>query len=426
MYLFAASMIFMFVNQYIDIIFRVWAAWNRAEDRYFPSLHKACCKPKIGRVIVQNQGCIMSLYPIYNFSAGPAVLPEAVLETARQEMLDYNGTGFSVMEMSHRSEMFLSILHHAEQDLRQLLKVPDNYKILFLQGGATTQFNMAVLNLARGFRTADAVVTGNWSRIAYEQMSRLTDTEIRLAAHGGEQFDYLDLPPVETWDVAPDSAFVHFAVNETVNGLQYREVPRLSDGMPPLVCDMSSEILSREFDVADYGLIYAGAQKNIGPAGVTVVIVREDLLERCPNDIPDVFNYRSHINRDGMYNTPSTYAIYMSGLVFRWLQTQGGVKKIEEVNRIKAQTLYEAIDGSGGFYINDIHPDARSKMNVVFKTASEDLDRRFVLEAELQGLCLLKGYKTVGGMRASIYNAMPLEGVRALADFMRDFQRRYG
>ncbi|KLR75765.1 MFS transporter [Neisseria gonorrhoeae SK33414] len=389
-------------------------------------MHKACCKPKIGRVIVQNQGCIMSLYPIYNFSAGPAVLPEAVLRTAQQEMSDYNGTGFPVMAMSHRSEMFLSILHHAEQDLRQLLKIPDNYKILFLQGGATTQFNMAAMNLAHGFRTADAVVTGNWSRIAYEQMSRLTDTEIRLAAHGGEQFDYLDLPPVETWDVAPDSAFVHFAVNETVNGLQYREVPRLSDGMPPLVCDMSSEILSREFDVADYGLIYAGAQKNIGPAGVTVVIVREDLLERCPNDIPDVFNYRSHLNRDGMYNTPSTYAIYMSGLVFRWLQAQGGVKKIEAVNRLKAQTLYETIDGSGGFYINDIHPDARSKMNVVFKTASEDLDRRFVLEAELQGLCLLKGYKSVGGMRASIYNAMPLEGVRALADFMRDFQRRYG
>ncbi len=426
MYLFVVGMIFMFINQYIDIIFRVRAAWNLAEDRYFPSLHKACCKPKIGRVIVQNQGCIMSLYPIYNFSAGPAVLPEAVLETARQEMSDYNGTGFSVMEMSHRSEMFLSILHHAEQDLRQLLKVPDNYKILFLQGGATTQFNMAAMNLAHGFRTADAVVTGNWSRIAYEQMSRLTDTEIRLAAHGGVQYAYKNLPAVEDWDVNPDSAFVHFAINETVNGLQYQTVPKLSDGLPPLVCDMSSEILSREFDVADYGLIYAGAQKNIGPAGVTVVIIREDLLERCPNDIPDVFNYRSHINRDGMYNTPSTYAIYMSGLVFRWLQTQGGVKKIEAVNRLKAQTLYEAIDGSGGFYINDIHPDARSKMNVVFKTESEDLDRRFVLEAELQGLCLLKGYKTVGGMRASIYNAMPLEGVRALADFMRDFQRRYG
>jgi phosphoserine transaminase len=368
----------------------------------------------------------MSAHSIYNFSAGPAVLPEAVLRTAQQEMLDYNGTGFPVMAMSHRSDMFLSILHHAEQDLRQLLNIPSNYKILFLQGGATTQFNMVAMNLAHGFATADAVVTGNWSRIAYEQMSRLSNAEIRLAAHGGEQYAYKNLPAVEDWDVNPNSAFVHFAINETVNGLQYQNVPKLSDGLPPLVCDMSSEILSREFDVSDYGLIYAGAQKNIGPAGATVVIIRNDLLERCPNDIPDVFNYRSHINRDGMYNTPSTYAIYMSGLVFRWLQTQGGVKKIEAVNRIKAQTLYETIDGSGGFYINDIHPDARSKMNVVFKTASEDLDRRFVLEAELRGLCLLKGYKTVGGMRASIYNAMPLEGVNALADFMKDFQRRYG
>jgi phosphoserine transaminase len=368
----------------------------------------------------------MSAHPIYNFSAGPAVLPEAVLRTAQQEMLDYNGTGFPVMAMSHRSDMFLSILHHAEQDLRQLLNIPSNYKILFLQGGATTQFNMVAMNLAHGFATTDAVVTGNWSRIAYEQMSRLSNAEIRLAAHGGEQYAYKNLPAVEDWDVNPNSAFVHFAINETVNGLQYQNVPKLSDGLPPLVCDMSSEILSREFDVSAYGLIYAGAQKNIGPAGATVVIIREDLLERCPKDIPDVFNYRSHINRDGMYNTPSTYAIYMSGLVFRWLQTQGGVKKIEAVNRIKAQTLYETIDGSGGFYINDIHPDARSKMNVVFKTASEDLDRRFVLEAELQGLCLLKGYKTVGGMRASIYNAMPLEGVNALADFMKDFQRRYG
>lgn len=368
----------------------------------------------------------MSLAPIYNFSAGPAVLPEAVLRTAQQEMLDYNGTGFSVMEMSHRSDMFLGILHHAEQDLRQLMKIPSNYKVLFLQGGATTQFNMVAMNLVHGFRSADAVVTGNWSRIAYEQMARLTDAEIRLAAHGGEQFDYLDLPEPDTWDVDRDSAFVHFAVNETVNGLQYAEMPKLPAGMPPLVCDMSSEILSREFDVADFGLIYAGAQKNIGPAGVTVVIVREDLLERCPDSIPDVFNYRSHLNRDGMYNTPSTYAIYMSGLVFRWLQTQGGVKQIEAVNALKAQTLYDAIDGSGGFYVNRICPRARSKMNVVFQTGSRELDSRFVLEAELRGLRLLKGYKSVGGMRASIYNAMPLQGVQDLVEFMRDFQRRYG
>lgn len=368
----------------------------------------------------------MSTAPIYNFSAGPAVLPEAVLRTAQQEMLDYNGTGFSVMEMSHRADMFISILHHAEQDLRQLLNIPDNYKVLFLQGGATAQFNMTAMNLAHGFERIDAVVTGNWSRLAAEQMPLLSTAEVHIAAHGGDLFDYKDLPAVEDWDISKDSAFVHFAINETVNGLQYQDVPKLSDGMPPLVCDMSSEILSREFNVADYGLIYAGAQKNIGPAGVTVVIIRDDLLERCPKNIPSVFNYRTHIEKDGMYNTPSTYPIYMSGLVFRWLQTQGGVKAIEAVNRIKAKTLYDAIDASGGFYINPIAPGARSKMNVVFKTGSDKMDKLFVQEADLRGLRLLKGYKTVGGMRASIYNAMPLAGVEALVGFMQDFQRRYG
>lgn len=368
----------------------------------------------------------MSAHPIYNFSAGPAVLPEAVLRTAQQEMMDYNGTGFPVMSMSHRSDMFLSILHHAEQDLRTLLSIPSNYKILFLQGGATTQFNMVAMNLAQGFKRADAVVTGNWSRIAAEQMQRLTDARVHIAAHGGETFDYKNLPAVDDWDISKDSAFVHFAINETVNGLQYKDVPKLSDGMPPLVCDMSSEILSREFNIADYGLIYAGAQKNIGPAGATVVIIREDLLERCPNNIPDVFNYHAHLNKNGMHNTPATYPIYMSGLVFRWLLAQGGVKKIEAVNRIKAQTLYDTIDGSDGFYRNPIHPDARSKMNVVFETQGGRLDKLFVQEADLNGLKLLNGYKTVGGMRASIYNAMPLEGVTALAEFMREFQRRHG
>ncbi|QEY24724.1 phosphoserine transaminase [Neisseria animalis] len=368
----------------------------------------------------------MSVRPIYNFSAGPAVLPESVLRTAQQEMLDYNGTGFSVVEMSHRSDMFMSILYHAKQDLRQLLAIPNNYKVLFLQGGATTQFNMVAMNLAHGFKRADAVVTGNWSRLAYEQMPLLTDARIHLAAHGGEQFGYYNLPAVESWDIDKDSAFVHFVSNETVHGLQYQTMPKLADGMPPLVCDMSSEILSREINVADFGLIYAGAQKNIGPAGVTVVIIREDLLARCPKNIPAVFNYQTHIDKDGMYNTPATYPIYMSGLVFRWLQTQGGVKKIEAVNQLKAQKLYQAIDGSGGFYQNPIADGARSKMNVIFKTANADLDKKFIQEAELCGLRLLKGYKSIGGMRASIYNAMPLEGVEALIDFMADFQRRYG
>ena len=368
----------------------------------------------------------MSTTPIYNFYAGPAVLPDSVLRTAQSEMFDYNGTGFSVMTMSHRSDVFMSILYHAEQDLRQLMDIPDNYKVLFLQGGASAQFNMVVMNLANGFKSVDSVVTGNWSAIAHAQMGKLSDAEIRLAADGGRDYQYTNLPPVSAWDIDKNSAFVHFVINETVHGLQYREVPKLADDMPPLVCDMSSEILSRRVNVADYGVIYAGAQKNIGPSGATIVIIREDLLERCSDRVPDVWNYRSHVNRQGMYNTPATYPIYISGLVFRWLQSQGGVGQMETINTLKARTLYDAIDGSGGFYINNVHPGARSKMNVIFTTGKKELDQLFVQESTTRGLRLLGGYKSLGGMRASIYNAMPLQGVEALIEFMKEFQRRYG
>ena len=364
--------------------------------------------------------------PIYNFSAGPAVLPESVLRTAQSEMFDYNGTGFSVMTMSHRSDVFMSILYHAEQDLRQLLHIPDNYKVLFLQGGASAQFNMTVMNLSNGFKRVDSVVSGNWSRIAHQEMGKLSDVNIHLAAHGGEMFDYTDLPPVASWDIDPSSAFVHFVINETVHGLQYREVPKLGADMPPLVCDMSSEILSRRVNVADFGVIYAGAQKNIGPSGTTIVIIREDLLDRCSSRVPDVWNYRSHINRQGMYNTPATYPIYISGLVFRWLQSQGGVEHMETINTLKAKTLYAAIDNSGGFYRNRVAPAARSRMNVIFTTGNQELDELFAQESTTRGLRLLRGYKSMGGMRASIYNAMPLQGVEALIEFMREFQKRYG
>lgn len=364
--------------------------------------------------------------PIYNFSAGPAVLPESVLRTAQSEMFDYNGTGFSVMTMSHRSDVFMSILYHAEQDLRQLLHIPDNYKVLFLQGGASAQFNMTVMNLSNGFKRVDSVVSGNWSRIAHQEMGKLSDIDIHLAAHGGEMFDYTDLPPVASWDIDPSSAFVHFVINETVHGLQYREVPKLGADMPPLVCDMSSEILSRRVNVADFGVIYAGAQKNIGPSGTTIVIIREDLLDRCSSRVPDVWNYRSHINRQGMYNTPATYPIYISGLVFRWLQSQGGVEHMETINTLKAKTLYAAIDNSGGFYRNRVAPAARSRMNVIFTTGNQELDELFAQESTTRGLRLLRGYKSMGGMRASIYNAMPLQGVEALIEFMREFQKRYG
>ncbi|MDO4433756.1 MAG: phosphoserine transaminase [Alysiella sp.] len=368
----------------------------------------------------------MSLTPIYNFSAGPAVLPESVLRTAQSEMFDYNGTGFSVMTMSHRSDVFASILYHAEQDLRQLMDIPNNYKVLFLQGGASAQFNQVVMNFADGFERVDSVVTGNWSEIAHSQMHKLTNAKIHLAADGKRDYNYTNLPPVQNWDIDKNSAFVHFIINETVHGLQYREVPKLEDGMPPLICDMSSEILSRKINVSDFGVIYAGAQKNIGPSGATIVIIREDLLERCSDRIPDVWNYKSHVQRQGMYNTPATYPIYISGLVFRWLQSQGGVAQMETINTLKAKTLYNAIDGSGGFYKNNVHPGARSKMNVIFTTGDADLDELFAQESTTRGLQLLRGYKSLGGMRASIYNAMPLQGVEALIDFMKEFQKRYG
>ncbi|MDO4997101.1 MAG: phosphoserine transaminase [Neisseria sp.] len=368
----------------------------------------------------------MNTTPIYNFSAGPAVLPESVLRTAQSEMFDYNGTGFSVMTMSHRSDVFMSILYHAEQDLRQLMDIPDNYKVLFLQGGASSQFNQVVMNFAHGFKRVDSVVTGNWSKIAHSQMGKLSDCQIHLAADGEAQYQFQNLPPVSSWDIDKNSAFVHFVINETVHGLQYREVPKLADGMPPLICDMSSEILSRKINVSDFGVIYAGAQKNIGPSGATIVIIREDLLERCSDKIPDVWNYRAHVNKQGMYNTPATYPIYISGLVFRWLQSQGGVAQMETINTLKAKVLYDEIDNSGGFYRNPVHPGARSKMNVIFSTGNADLDELFAQESTTRGLQLLRGYKSMGGMRASIYNAMPLQGVEALIDFMREFQRRYG
>lgn len=368
----------------------------------------------------------MSMPTIYNFSAGPAVLPESVLRQAQSEMFDYNGTGFSVMTMSHRSDVFMSILYHAEMDLRNLLKIPDNYKVLFLQGGASSQFNMCVMNLANGFKRVDSVVSGNWSNIAHHQMGKLSDCEIHLAAHGGELYNYEDVPEPEMWDVSPDSAFVHFVINETVHGLQYRNIPKPNDRMPTLVCDMSSEILSRPVNVSDFGLIYAGAQKNIGPSGATIVIIREDLLDRCSDRVPDVWNYKSHVNRQGMYNTPATYPIYISGLVFRWLQSQGGVEALQTINALKAKVLYDFIDQSGGFYTNKIKAKARSQMNVIFHTPTKELDKLFCQESTTRGLRLLKGYQTMGGMRASIYNAMPLQGVEALIEFMREFQNRYG
>lgn len=367
----------------------------------------------------------MTVPTIYNFSAGPAVLPESVLKQAQSEMLDYNGTGFSVMTMSHRSDAFRSILYHAEYDLRQLLEIPNNYKVLFLQGGASLQFNMVVMNLANSFKRVDSVVSGNWSAVAHSQMGKFTNAKIHLSANG-EIYNFTSLPEINDWDVDKNSAFVHFVSNETVDGLQYHNLPKQKGKMPILVCDMSSDILSRPINVSDFGVIYAGAQKNIGPSGATIVIIRDDLLDRCSDKVPDVLNYKKYIEKQGMYNTPATYPIYIAGLVFRWLQSHGGVREMQTINSLKAKVLYDAIDNSGGFYKNLVDVNYRSTMNVIFFTPTKELDNLFAQESTTRGLRLLRGYRTKGGMRASIYNAMPLQGVEALIEFMHEFQKRYG
>lgn len=359
---------------------------------------------------------------VYNFSAGPATLPHSVLEQAQNELLDYKGNGVSVMEISHRGAIFMDILHRAEQSLRDLLNIPNNYKVLFLQGGASTQFSMLMLNLTRGFDTVDAVISGNWSQIAAAQMGKLLPTKIHIAASNESQH-FLSVPPISNWQPSHNAAFLHFASNETVHGLQYHILPS-QVAEAPLISDMSSDILSREINVADFGVIYAGAQKNIGPAGATIVIIREDLLDRAHADIPDVWCYKSHSAKDGMYNTPATYSIYMAGLVFDWIKQQGGVTAMQKINAKKADLLYQTIDQSSGFYKNNIDVASRSQMNVIFHTASPKLDELFVKEASKSNLKTLKGYKLLGGMRASIYNAMPLQGVETLCQFMHEFARK--
>lgn len=363
---------------------------------------------------------------VYNFSAGPALLPEAVLQQAQAEMCDYQGSGLSVMSISHRSELFLDILRRAENDLRELLDVPSHYRILFLQGGASAQFVQIVLNLAGGFRCINAVVSGYWSAQAYRQMRRFGGIPVDVAADGIADYGGRTVPPPENWRIHPKAAFVHYTANETVNGLQYPLLPQPAADSPPFVCDMSSELLSRPINVADFGLIYAGAQKNIGPAGLTVVIIREDLVGRCGDGVPDVWSYRAHLDRQGMYNTPPTYAVYLAGLVLQWLKRQGGIAWARQAAEEKAALLYAAIDGSGGFYRNRIAPQARSLMNVVFDTGDAERDAAFVRSAQRRGLHFLAGHRAVGGLRASLYNAMPCDGVYALIDFMDEFKRRYG
>jgi len=357
---------------------------------------------------------------VYNFSPGPAVLPEEVLIQAREEMLDWQGSGMSVMEMSHRGKEFMSIAETAHADLRDLLRVPANYKVLFLQGGASAQFAVVPMNLLRGKNKADYIHTGEWAKKAIGEAKKFCTVSI---AASGEDKNFTYAPKQAAWQLDSAAAYVHYTGNETIGGVEFHWVPET--GTVPLVCDLSSSLLSRPLDVGRFGVIYAGAQKNIGPAGLTIVIVREDLIGHAAPGTPSVFDYKVQAAGDSMYNTPPTYAIYIAGLVLKWLKAKGGLAAMEKINVEKAGLLYDLLDSSG-FYRSPVARDDRSRMNVPFTLHDSAQDEAFLKQTAQQGLTQLKGHRSVGGMRASIYNAMPLAGVRALVEFMRDFERRRG
>jgi phosphoserine aminotransferase len=357
---------------------------------------------------------------LHNFSAGPAMLPEEVLARAGDEMLDWHGSGMCVMEMSHRGKEFIAIAEEAEKDLRELLAIPAAYKVLFLQGGATLQFAQIPMNLLGGKTAADYVLTGEWSKKAAKEAQALC--EVRTAA-SSEDRGFTYAPRQEAWKLNRDAAYAHYCSNETIGGVEFNWIP--DTGAVPLVTDASSHILSRPLEVSRFGLIYAGAQKNIGPAGLTIVIVREDLVGRARKGTPTVMDYKLQADADSMLNTPATYSIYVAGLVFKWLKQLGGLAEIERRNIAKSRLLYECIDGSGLFR-NPVARSDRSRMNVPFTLADARLDAEFLKGAEARGMVQLKGHRSVGGMRASIYNAMPLEGVQCLVAYMKEFEARHG
>jgi len=353
---------------------------------------------------------------VYNFSAGPAGLPKAVMEKAQQEFVDWNDLGTSVMEISHRSKEFIKVAEEAEQDLRDLLSIPDNYKVLFCQGGARAQFAAVPLNLLGSSKKATYIDAGYWAESAVKEASKYCEVDAFDAKT--EVDGKTAVVAASEWKIAPDAAYVHFCPNETIDGIEISELPETDK---PIVADMSSNILSREIDVSKYGVIYAGAQKNIGPAGLCIAIVRDDLLELANELVPSFMSYKVLAEKDSMFNTPPTFAWYLSGLVFKWLKEQGGVAEIEKINKEKASLLYNQIDGSD-FYINNVQQANRSRMNVPFQLANPELDGVFLEQAKERGLVALKGHRAVGGMRASIYNAVPLEGVQALVKFMQEFE----
>ncbi len=357
---------------------------------------------------------------VFNFAAGPATLPLEVLEQVRAEMTDWGGSGMSVMEVSHRSKAFIGVAERAEADLRELMGVPANYKVLFLQGGASGQFSAIPMNLARADSTVDFVNTGNWSKKAIVEAKRYCKVNVVADEAAG---NYSTVPAAASLRASAGAAYFHYTPNETIGGVEFGYVPEV--GSVPLVADMSSTILSRPVDVSRFGLIYAGAQKNIGPSGLCVVIVRDDLIGKARPDTPAIWDYAAMAKEGSMLNTPPTFGIYVAGLVFQWLRRLGGLAAVAERNRRKAETLYRAIDESG-YYRNPVARAARSWMNVPFTIPNPELEKTFVAEAAKAGLANLEGHRSVGGMRASIYNAMPQEGVDALVAFMQDFQRRHG
>ena len=356
---------------------------------------------------------------VFNFSAGPAMIPQAVLEKAQSEMLDWNGTGMSTMEMSHRGKDYMSIAEKAMSDLREVMAIPDSHEILFLQGGASSQFAMVPMNLLRGKKTADYINTGAWSKKAIAEAKKYCDVNIVATT---EEDKFTSAPSQTELKLNPDAAYVHYTPNETIGGVEFDYIPE-TNGVP-LVADMSSTILSRPIDVSKFAVIYAGAQKNIGPAGLTVVIVRKDLIGETIDGTPSMFDYKNHADNDSMSNTPPTYSWYLAGLVFAWIKEQGGLTKMAEINERKAGKLYAAIDGSD-FYGSPVAVNNRSWMNVPFTLKDAELDKVFLEEAAKQNLVTLKGHRSVGGMRASIYNAMPEEGVDALVAFMAEFKKKH-
>ena len=356
---------------------------------------------------------------IFNFGAGPATMPVEVLEKAKWELVNWHEAGMSVMEMSHRGKEFTRIAAEAEADLRSLAGIPANYKVLFLQGGATLHFSGVPMNLLRGKKKADFVNTGEWSKKAIAEFRKFGDP---VVAASSEDRNFTYVPAQATWKLSPDAAYVHVCTNETIGGVEYPFTPDTGD--VPLVADMSSHILSKPIDVARYGLIYAGAQKNIGPAGLVVVIVREDLIGQAMKETPNVLDYKLMADNDSMLNTPPTFSVYLAGLTFKWLLERGGLAGIEKVNIRKAAILYDYID-SQDFYSNPVAKPDRSRMNVPFRLRDDKHDAAFLAQAEARGLSQLKGHRSVGGMRASIYNAMPVEGVEALVGFMEEFRKKH-